>query len=447
MRRRSRKIPTMPVATMANQGILSKPIIPSRLRWEVYPHHTSVAQPPPALGPIRFVHIPFRNAIHSTLAATPVCLLRPANYTSLPMPTRTKKHFILHSILAVISLIGLVTPLTALAQSPVFAQSRDACPDDPAEFARIEQIANSGVAKSDIAKADKAATANNDASIANPDIANANTAATANTGATNNNLASAQTALAFCYDLGRHVQPSRKENMRWLELAAGHNYAPAEYELGRIYLYGRGVPADYPRALVWERKAAEQGDPRAQRDLAFMYERGFGVAADPAQAAEWNHKAAAQGHADAQLHLAQALAEGSGVKKDPAEARQWYARAAKQDSPAAQLQLARSYARNDDCASAIRWYKEAATGGETQAMHELGRIYLNKKCGADPVSAFQWFTTAARFGSQDGKAQAAKLAPRLSPAQRKSAQLAVDGWIRQHPGSQKEEDEEDEGRK
>ena len=81
-----------------------------------------------------------------------------------------------------------------------------------------------------------------------------------------------------------------------------------------------------------------------------------------------------------------------------------------------------------------------------QAMHELGRLYLNKKCGADPVSAFQWFTTAARFGLPESKAEAAKLALTLSAAQRKSAQLAVDGWIRQHPGSQKEEDEEDEGR-
>jgi hypothetical protein len=73
--------------------------------------------------------------------------------------------------------------------------------------------------------------------------------------------------------------------------------------------------------------------------------------------------------------------------------------------------------------------------------------YLKTTCGAEPVSAFQWFTTAARFGSQESKAQAAKLAPTLSPAQRKAALLAVDAWIRQHPGSQKDEDQEDEGRK
>src|SRR5205807_1583029 len=86
----------------------------------------------------------------------------------------------------------------------------------------------------------------------------------------------ALTALAMCYDLGKHVQPSRTENIRLLTEAAQQEYPPAESELGRIYLYGRGVSADYAKALLWETKAAERGDARSQRDLAFMYERGFG---------------------------------------------------------------------------------------------------------------------------------------------------------------------------
>ena len=299
------------------------------------------------------------------------------------------------------SFICIYVFLFVLASAPLtWAQSNDVCPDDPATFAAVQQRANA-------------------------------------------NDPAAETALAFCYDLGRNVQPSRKENMRWLEQAADQNYAPAQYELGRIYLYGRGVPADYAKALLWERKAAEQGDARAQRDLALMYERGFGVAADPAQAAEWNRKAAAQGHAEAQLHLGQALAEGTGVKKDPAAARQLYAKAARQENPAAQLQLARTYAGNANCAQAIHWYKEAASGGEPQAMYELGKLYSQKKCGADRVSALQWFTTGARFGSKESKAAAERLSPSLSAAQQKSVQLAVERWIKQHPGSQKEEDDEE----
>jgi uncharacterized protein len=252
----------------------------------------------------------------------------------------------------------------------------------------------------------------------------------------------AQTALASCYDLGMHVQADGKESIRWITKAANQGYAPAEYELGRIYLYGRGIEADYAQALLWERKAAEQGDPRAQRDLAFMYERGFGVAADPAQAAEWNRKAAMQGNAEAQLHLARGLDEGVGVSKDAEEARKWYAKAARQEQPMAQLELAREFAGQGNCPVAVHWYEEAAGHGQAQAMYELGRLYLGK-CGPDENKAFTCFTIGARFGSGESKAEAERLAQRLTLAQKKHAKLAAAKWIKEHPGSDKEEDEEE----
>lgn len=252
----------------------------------------------------------------------------------------------------------------------------------------------------------------------------------------------AQTALASCYDLGMHVKPDGKESIRWLTKAANQSYVPAEYELGRIYLYGRGIDADYAQALVWESKAAEKGDPRAQRDLAFMYERGFGVAADPAKAAEWNQKAATQGNAEAQLHLAKALDEGAGVNKDAQEARKWYGKAARQEQPAAQLELARQSAGQGNCPVAAHWYEEAAGHGEAQAMYELGRLYLSK-CGPDKDKAFTWFTIGARFRSSESQAEADKLAKTLSAAQKKRDELRVAEWIKEHPGSEKEEDEEE----
>jgi uncharacterized protein len=214
--------------------------------------------------------------------------------------------------------------------------------------------------------------------------------------------AAAQTALASCYDLGRHVQPNGKESIHWLTEAANKGYAPAEYELGRIYLYGRGIPADYANALVWERKAAEQGDPRAQRDLAFMYERGFGVPADPAKAAEWNRKAAAQGQAEAQL------------------------------------ELARRAAQQPDCPEAIHQYTEAAAHGQPFAPYELGKLYLSRKCGAHRNDALLWFTIGARLGSEESKSEAAKLARAVSARQKKRAEMAAEKWIKNHPGLQKE---------
>lgn len=252
----------------------------------------------------------------------------------------------------------------------------------------------------------------------------------------------AQTALATCYDLGMHVEPDGKESIRWITKAANQGYVPAEYELGRIYLYGRGIPVDYAQALIWERKAAEQGDARAQRDLAFMYERGFGVAADPAQAAEWNQKAATQGNAEAQLHLAKALDEGAGVNKDADEARKWYAKAARLEQPAAQLELARQSAGQGNCSVAVHWYEEAAGHGEAQAMYELGRLYSNK-CGPNRELVFKWFTIGAKFGSEESKKEVERMSMTMPSVQKKRAELAAAKWIKEHPGSDKEEDEEE----
>ncbi len=254
----------------------------------------------------------------------------------------------------------------------------------------------------------------------------------------------AQTALASCYDLGMHVAPNGKESIRLLGEAANQGYAPAEYELGRIYLYGRGIPADYAKALVWEQKAADQGDSRAQRDLAFMYERGLGVPADPARAAEWNRKAAAQGNAEAQLQLARAHDQGSGVDKNPAEARRWYGKAAGAEQPAAQLALARKALEQGNCTGAIRWYTEAAEHGEAEAMFGLGQLYKGGKCPSNAERSLLWFTLGDRFGMQESKAEAERLAAALPASTTKRARSSAEQWIKAHPGAQKEEDEEEE---
>ena len=252
----------------------------------------------------------------------------------------------------------------------------------------------------------------------------------------------AQSALASCYDLGLHVQPNGKESIRLLTQAATQGFAPAEYELGRIYLYGRGVPANYALALLWEQKAADQGDARAQRDLAFMYERGFGVEPDLTQAAAWNRKAAAQGNAQAQLELAKALDDGLGVDKNSEEARKWYAKAANQEQPEAQLELAREATGQGNCPVAVHWYEEAAAHGQTQAMVELGRLYA-MKCGPNREQALTWFLIGAKSGSEESKDFAEFTARRMLPAQRKRAEIAADKWIKNHPASGKEEDEEE----
>lgn len=253
----------------------------------------------------------------------------------------------------------------------------------------------------------------------------------------------AQTALAMCYDLGKHVRPSRTENIRLLTEAAQQEFLPAEGELGRIYLYGRGIPADYARALMWEQKAAERGDARAQRDLAFMYESGFGVSADPAKAMEWNRRAAGQGEPEAQLHLARALS-GSGEAKDRAEALQWFARAARHEQPEAQMEMGRERIRQNDCAGAVHWYKEAAGNGEAQAMLELGHIYSQPLCGAhgtsDTERAWFWLTLADRLRVGERHEEVERIGASLTSTQKKRLAEKAEQWLAKHQGSEKEKD-------
>ena len=91
---------------------------------------------------------------------------------------------------------------------------------------------------------------------------------------------------------------------------------------------------------------------------------------------------------------------------------------------------------------AVHWYEEAAEHGEVQAMYELGRLYLSK-CGPDKDKAFTWFTIGSLFRSSESQAEAEQLGRKLSLAQKKHAEQAAAKWIKEHPGSDKEEDEEE----
>jgi hypothetical protein len=255
------------------------------------------------------------------------------------------------------------------------------------------------------------------------------------------NNAEAQTILASCYDLGRNVAPNRKENIRWLTLAANQGYAPAESQLGHIYLYGSGIPSDYQQALLWEKKAAEQGEVEAQRDLAFMYEQGFGVKADPNEAVKWNRKAAEQGEREAQLQLAKAL-----EAQNRGEAMEWYRKAGRQELPAAQLRLAQMLFEkpNRNCKAAMVWYERASENAVAQAMYELGKIYQLGECaGRDAGMAYLWFQTGARYGSQEARVEAEKSGSTLTPAQKKAIDLKIEKWASKHSGADKYEDKEE----
>jgi TPR repeat protein len=76
-------------------------------------------------------------------------------------------------------------------------------------------------------------------------------------------------------------------------------------------------------------------------------------------------------------------------------------------------------------------------------MYELGRLYLSFKCGPDRGQAFKWFSIGAKLGSAESKDAADQLAKALTARQRKHAVIAAEKWIKDHPGNDKEEDEDE----
>ena len=138
-----------------------------------------------------------------------------------------------------------------------------------------------------------------------------------------------------------------------------------------------------------------------------------------------------------------ALDEGVGVSKDPEEARKWYAKAARQEQPVAQLELAREFAGQGNCPVAVHWYEEAAGHGQAQAMYELGRLYLSK-CGAKQrAGVYMVHDRRAVWIRAKAKTTRISYAASMPAAQKKHAELAAAKWIKEHPGSDKEEDEEE----
>jgi hypothetical protein len=120
--------------------------------------------------------------------------------------------------------------------------------------------------------------------------------------------ARAQNDLGVVYQLGRGVEHSDAEALKWYRKAAERNFPLAQSNLGWMLENGRGVDKDPASAMFWYKLAAQGGDMNGQYNLALLYERGLGTARDRTLALEWYDKAARQGHAPARRAAAQVRA-------------------------------------------------------------------------------------------------------------------------------------------
>jgi TPR repeat protein len=228
----------------------------------------------------------------------------------------------------------------------------------------------------------------------------------------------------------------------WFEQAAIQGNAYAEERLGDLYDQGLGAPPNHKLAFDWRLKAANRGSAEAQLKVGRMFQEGVGVGKDIDQARYWFHRAATEGNAEAQYLLGRLYHYGGDAELDRAVARSWFEKAAQRGYEAAieilnriesigyqideswhhrlpeleklandgdleaEFRLAQRYEHGvggvrKDAATAVDWYRRAATGGHPRAMSTLSRIYAAgmDRVERDPAPAAAWAErarTAAR---------------------------------------------------
>jgi TPR repeat protein len=129
---------------------------------------------------------------------------------------------------------------------------------------------------------------------------------------------------------------------------------------------------------------------------------------------------------------AQAAERAEGPKAD-AQAIAHYLKAAGLGHPRAQVALAGHYlsgkgvTRSVD--EAIRWYGRAAEQGDGEAFYKLGALYQR---GGAEVKAYACYRLAVALANGDARRRAtgglARLAPRLTAAERLQAEELATGW-------------------
>jgi TPR repeat protein len=150
--------------------------------------------------------------------------------------------------------------------------------------------------------------------------------------------ADVQTRLGLWYHEGRHVTPSQRLAMRWLNRGALGGNACAQAWLGDVFMHGRGVIVkDWDAALHWYERAALKGNAEAIAALCSIGGNGDSDDADTRAFQFWL-KAAEQGNPGAQYAVGDCYLRGVGTAPSTEQARRWLGAAALQGhSPATAL--------------------------------------------------------------------------------------------------------------
>ncbi len=172
---------------------------------------------------------------------------------------------------------------------------------------------------------------------------------------------------------------------------------------GRKSYWGIGVPKDYQKALALYLEAAGLGDQDAQYIAGGMYYRGMGTPRDNVKAFKLLHGAALKGRStpESQKLLGDFFLQGQTVPQNYEQAVKWYKEAAENGDSEAQGELGFLYyigqGVSQDYKLSFFWFKKAAMRGVATAQYSLGILYYSG-IGVekpDSLQAYSWLSVAA----------------------------------------------------
>lgn len=200
--------------------------------------------------------------------------------------------------------------------------------------------------------------------------------------------------LALCRNLGIGVKPSEtfvacpmhRENLdlcfvscklsvsklsaKTLQDLQEAGSAPIQYAIAKQYEKGNGVTQSFPDAIAFYQEAAEQGDKQARHALFRLIKDGNWEQGLETIPVAWV------------MEGAEAFANGRGVSRSPTEAARWYRRAASAGNTEAQLALGRLFINESVKPNSDEEFEQMAQAvaeqGDSLACLKLGIHYGNK---------------------------------------------------------------------
>lgn len=209
--------------------------------------------------------------------------------------------------------------------------------------------------------------------------------------------------LGRCYENGFGTAKNPELAFNTYKLAAEKGYGAAYFELGLCYGEGIGTWEDSGLAVYSYEEGAKLGSSDCMTALGICYQYGAeGVIASGSKAVEYYEKAIQTGGwtvPSAQMNLAKIFMEGHDVQKDMRVAVEYFKQAANGGNDEAMNQLGHIYRNAGDFDRAYQWYKKGATAGNIESTDCLGYCYLmGDGVARNPETAIVCFQKASQAG-------------------------------------------------